>query len=147
VNESTPITESEVQALAANWYAKLDAHAPVEDFMPLLAQQGLEMHYPEGVFKGIEGFQEWYNRVIRLFFDEHHELKEVAVLLPADPANATVVVNWQGSFWKPPEPRSQRIVLDSYHTWVVKRSPDTNKPAILKYVVEKLEYAKGSARL
>jgi hypothetical protein len=147
VSSPAPITEAEVQQLATRWYAMLDAHVPVEEYTDLLAADGLEMRYPEATLRNFADFTAWYERVTRLFFDEVHTLKEVAVPQPAAEPEATVVVNWQASFWKPPAAKSERIVLDSYHTWVLTRSPTTNKPVILKYYVEHLDYHEGSARL
>ena len=142
-----PITEAEVAELATRWYANLDAHAPISEYEDLLAHDDLEMHYPEGVFRGFDGFVRWYDRVLQLFFDEKHTLKTVKIKQTGDPADATVVVNWHGSFWQKPAAQSERIMLDSYHTWTVRRSARTGKPVIQNYVVEKLEYADGSARL
>jgi len=38
-----PITEAEVKEFAKDWYHKLDIHVPLEEFVPMLAEQGLEM--------------------------------------------------------------------------------------------------------
>jgi hypothetical protein len=58
-----------------------------------------------------------------------------------------VVVRWEASVWKPPRPKSERIILDAYQTWTVRRSPRSGKPIIASYVVDRLEYAQGSATL
>jgi hypothetical protein len=147
MNDLAPLTEAEVQEFAQDWYHKLDIHAPLEDFVPLLAEEGLEMVFPEATVKGFEGFKGWYDRVINIFFDEVHTLKEVNVTSQGDQADTKVVVKWEASVWKPPAPKSERIVLDAYQTWVVKRSPTTQKPVVSRYVVDSLEYAEGSAKL
>ncbi len=148
VSNLAPLTQSEIKQLAADWYLKLDVHAPLEEYVPFLAEAGLEMRFPEGTVYGFDGFKGWYERVTRIFFDEVHTLKKVEATSNSNTqVEVKVVVNWQASIWNPPAAKSQRIVSDAYQTWVVKRSPTTQKPVIQSYVVDSLEYAEGSARL
>jgi hypothetical protein len=142
------MTEKEIQSLAAQWYRRLDEHAPAEAYRGLVADAGLELRFPEGTFYGWDGFQQWYDRVIRLFFDESHALRSVHVARStADEAQVQVVVRWEASVWKPPAAASQRIILDAFQTWTVKIAPATGKPVIATYIVDRLEYAEGSAKL
>jgi len=147
MSDLAPVTDAEVQELAKVWYQKLDVHAPLEEFVPLLAEDGLEMVFPEATVQGFEGFKGWYERVIGIFFDEVHTLKEVKMTPQGDRADVKVVVRWEASVWQPPKPNSERIILDAYQTWVVKRSPKTHKPVVSRYVVDSLDYAEGSAQL
>jgi hypothetical protein len=142
-----PLTDAEVQELAKEWYKKLDVHAPLEEFVPMLAEEGLKMVFPEATVEGFEGFKGWYERVIGIFFDEVHTLKKVDVTPKGEQADVKVVVKWEASVWKPPAPKSERIVLDAYQTWVVKRSPQTGKPVVTTYIVDSLDYYEGSAKL
>ena len=141
------LTKAEVQQLATEWYLKLDVHAPLEDYIPFLAEEGLEMRFPEATVYGFEGFKGWYDRVIGIFFDEVHTLKQVEVSPLGDRVNVKVIVKWEASVWNPPAPTSQRIVLDAYQTWVVERSPKTGKPVVVTYIVDSMDYYEGSARL
>ncbi|SRR5579883_1509354 len=141
------LTEAEIQQLAKDWYLKLDVHAPLEDYVPFLAQEGLEMRFPEATVYGFEGFKGWYERVIGIFFDEVHTVKQVKVSPSGDKANVEVIVKWEASVWKAPAAKSERIVLDAYQTWVVKRSPNTGLPVIEIYIVDSLDYYEGSAKL
>lgn len=142
------ITQAEVQELAEVWYKKLDVHAPLEEFKPLLADSGVKMVFPEATVEGWEGFSGWYEKVINIFFDEVHTLKEVTTTpKDNDRADVKVVVKWEASVWKPPAPESERIVLDAYQTWEVQRSPETGKPVVLTYIVDELKYYEGSAKL
>ena len=141
------LTEAEVKQLATEWYLKLDVHAPLEDYIPFLAEEGLEMRFPEATVYGFEGFKGWYERVIGIFFDEVHTLKQVEVSPLGDRVNVKVIVKWEASVWNPPAATSQRIVLDAYQTWVVERSPKTGKPVVLTYIVDSMDYYEGSARL
>ena len=45
---ATPLLESEVSDLVKIWYQKLDVHAPLLDFLPMLGDDNsLEMTFPE----------------------------------------------------------------------------------------------------
>lgn len=145
--EAPPITEPEVNQLAAEWFHKLDVHAPVTDFLPMLAQKGLEMRFPEATLHGVTEFEKWYQGVTHFFFDEVHTLKSVDVKLASRQADVRVVVHWEASRWQPPAARSERIKLDAYQTWVVERSLETGKPVIVTYIVGSLEYQEGSPKL
>ena len=145
---TTPLTQADVQALADVWYKKLDVHAPTEELLPLLADDELEMRFPEGTMRGHAGFTGWYDRVTRIFFDETHTLKQVA-LEPASNghrARVKVVVNWQARAWDPPAPKSKWLGFDAYQTWEVQRSPD-GRPVIVTYIVDELRPMPGSASL
>jgi hypothetical protein len=145
--ELAPLNQAEVQAFAEEWYRKLDVHASLEEFIPLLAEDELEMVFPEATIQGFEGFKGWYERVIGIFFDEVHTVKSVTIAGSGAKAEAKVVVRWEASVWNAPAPYSDRIILDAYQTWEVERSPKTQKVVITRYVVDSLDYAEGSARL
>ena len=147
--QTAPLSTAEVNALAALWYRKLDVHAPLVEVLPLVDDEA-EMKFPEATLRGKAAFEGWYERVIRVFFDEVHTLKQVAVTPNADGADVAdvkVVVHWEASVWSPPAAKSQRIKLDAYQTWQVRRSPITNQPVITTYIVDKLVYDADSAKL
>jgi hypothetical protein len=137
---------AEVKKLATEWYQKLDVHAPLVELLPLVAEDA-RFKFPEATLKGQADFEGWYERVIRLFFDEVHTLKSVDVVQTGGDANVKVVVHWEASVWTPPAAKSQRIKLDAFQTWVVRRCGETERPVIAKYVVDNLEFEKDSARL
>ncbi|MGH3252910.1 MAG: nuclear transport factor 2 family protein [Trebonia sp.] len=141
-------TESELRSYAVNWFAALDRHVDVEALLPLLADQELEMRFPEGVQKGHAGFREWYRTVTSRFFDEAHELKQFAVTR-SDSAGAEVrlVVNWQAKIWDPPEPRSISIGFDASQTWELQGSPATGDLKMTRYIVDALDPMAGSPPL
>lgn len=143
-----PLTKEEVWDFATEWYKKLDIHAPMVEILPMLADEELEMEFPEGPSYGYAGFEAWYQRVIRIFFDEVHTLKEVTPTSSTDDTmNINVVVQWEASMWNPPDAKTARINCDAYQRWVVKRSPDTGQPIVTQYIVDDLKYHEGSATL
>ena len=141
------LTDAELKKFAADWYLKLDVHAPLVEVLPMLASDGLEMKFPEATLRGLAEFEAWYHGVIRIFFDEVHNVKEVKSTISGDKAEVKVVVAWEASVWKPPAAKSARIILDAYQTWSVKRCAESGKPVITRYTVDELKYAPNSAKL
>ncbi len=144
---ATALTEKEVKKLVTQWYRKLDVHAPMVDLLPLLADEGLQMKFPEATLTSLAEFEGWYQRVTRVFFDEVHKLKEVSSTIRGDTAKVHIVVEWRASVWNPPAAKSQRIVADADQSWVVQRSAQTGTPVIASYTVNGLKYHPGSAEL
>jgi hypothetical protein len=142
-----PLTEAEVQACAKEWYRLLDVHAPMVDILPMLATDGIQMKFPEATLTSLAEFEGWYQGVIRIFFDEVHEVKKCDVTVSGDTATADIIVKWEASVWNPPARFSKRIVLDAYQTWTLKRSPVTGAPVVVTYSVDELKYHEGSATL
>jgi hypothetical protein len=144
--DAAPLAAAEVHELAAKWYKKLDVHAPLVELLPLVDEDA-EMKFPEATLRGKAEFESWYERVIRIFFDEVHTLKTVEVTPTDAGADVKIVVRWEASVWNPPAARSQRIKLDAYQTWKVRRSPIGNRPVIATYIVDELKYDADSATL
>jgi hypothetical protein len=154
------LLESEVKQLVDTWYAKLDAHAPVEELLPLLADDGLEMKLPEVTLHGHAEFIQWYERVIRTFFDEIHAMKELHITLTGAPretdvgvdgslmqAQVQLIVNWQARRWRPPAAKSEWLGFDAKQRWVVQRLPNIGKPVVVAYTVDALTPMEGSVLL
>jgi hypothetical protein len=140
------LSHKSVNSLVETWYKKLDVHAPMVEVLPLLAEEGLEMIFPEATVYGHAGFEGWFQRVIRIFFDEVHTVKSVESIISEDIAIVKVVVKWEASVWGGPEPYSKRIRLDAFQTWEV-RSNEKGEPIISKYKVDELKYYDGAHRL
>ncbi len=143
------LSEAEVKGLVDDWYKGLDVHAPTVDMLPLVAEEGLFMRFPEADLEGLAAFDNWYNGVIRIFFDEVHTMQELNITLNADKTESEVklVVRWEASRWKPPAAQSERLMFDAYQTWIIRRSPQSGKPVITKYMVDDLRPLPGSVPL
>ncbi len=90
-----PLSQAEIERFVAAWYRKLDIHAPWEELQSQVAEQGLEMQFPEGSISGVDAFRNWYEGVIRIFFDEVHTVTRVSTTWKGDRSVVDVVVNWQ----------------------------------------------------
>jgi hypothetical protein len=140
-------TKAQLRSYAADWFAALDHHVDIENLLPFLADEELEMHFPEGIQKGHAGFRVWYDTVTRRFFDEIHELKEFTVTRNDTRADIHLVVNWQARVWDPPQPRSKWLRFDATQTWQVRRAHGNENLHIIRYVVNALDPMPGTASL
>jgi len=145
-----PITEDQIKQFVAAWYVLLDIHAPIEECYKLLAEEGLNVQFPDGDIRDFEGFKRWYDRVTNIFFDEDHNVASVEARISGDEAEIDIVVAWQASFWQPPAAKSKRTAMDATQRWTVRRS--SKNPYGLEIVsynatVEPFKYAPGFARL
>lgn len=139
--------KAEIARFVTEWYRKLDVHASQVELMPMLAKRGLRMKFPEATLVGQAAFEAWYQGVMRIFFDEAHQVRSVKVRIRDARAKVAVVVRWEASRWRPPAARSDRIILDAYQTWEIRRSAATGGPEIVTYSVDRIRYVKGSAKL
>lgn len=149
MGELAPLTKKEVEDMVIAWYKALDVHEPQVEVQQYVSEGELEMVFPEATLTSLAEFESWYQTVIRIFFDEVHTMQELNVELSADGSQADVklVVYWAASRWSPPAAKSERLMMDAYQTWVVKRSPASRKPVITKYVVDELKLREGSVPL
>jgi hypothetical protein len=139
-------SRAEIEAFVADWYRKLDIHAPAEELVSLVAD-GVEMQFPEGAIRGVEEFRTWYEGVIRLFFDELHAVTHVGISWRDDRYLLDVVVNWQARRWRPPAPRSEWIGFDAFQRWEMIPSPASGRPVVFRYIVDELRPMPGSPPL
>jgi len=152
--------EADVRAFVYDWYRKLDLHADVGQYLPLLSGADAVMVFPEAKLQGVDAFSAWYRGgspkfdlpgVINQFFDEAHELKRVDVCIAGNGtgdwrADVLIVVKWEARRWQPPNPKSEYLGFDAWQRWVLKLSP-AGQPVIQQYIVDKLEKLQGSADL
>jgi hypothetical protein len=141
------LRQTDVRQLVDDWYAKLDVHAPVEEFLPLLADEGLEMQFPEATLRDKQAFIDWYTGVTHKFFDEVHVMKDLFIGVADNVATVQLVVNWQAHIWNPPAAKSQWLGFDAKQRWIVQASSQTHKPVIVTYIVQALTPMEGSATL
>src|SRR5437588_10825877 len=117
-----PLTESEVRQFVGQWFHKLDIHAPLAEFLAMVADEGIEFRFPEVTVTDKAGLTQWYKRIITTFFDEVHEPKELAIATEGDRATVKSLTQWQASTWNPPAPKSERLTFLARHTWGVRAS-------------------------
>lgn len=161
--ETDPFAAANVQAFAAAWYHALDVHAPTEELLRLVADEGLEMVFPEKSLHGAGDFAAWYAGgaysdgsdapgVINIFFDENHTVRSVETTVAGEDLDVRVVVGWQASWFEPPAAKSKRTSMNATQRWTLQRCRDGKNPYGLEIVrydaaAEPFAYAPGFATL
>ncbi len=142
------LTEAAIRAMADDWFRKLDEHVREVELLPFLVSEGLKQNWPDYKVESLGDFEGWYQRALRLFFDELHTVKEVTPTIDADGRRAIVkvVVNWQASTWTPGDRNSKRLHMDAYQTWEVVSGP-AGTPQIKTIDVDDVKLMPGSATL
>jgi hypothetical protein len=143
MNNTTPLTKCEVQELVNEFYTKLDAHAPVEEYINLFAfeDEGLVLQFPGSRLTNWEQFKPWYESTLNKFFDEIHTAEKIELTTNNEQANIQAIVHWEATTWEPPHAHSNRIVASVNQSWVVIRSAKTQKPVFKQYIVDKINYS------
>ncbi len=159
---SGDITQGQIEAFAAAWYQALDFHAPTDEIATLVAEDDVQMIFPEKTLYGLGDFLAWYSGgtysdgeqtpgVISIFFDENHNIVSVETLTADDSsAEVRVVVAWQASWFEPPAAKSKRVSADFTQVWKLRRTDKNDYGLeITSYnaVAEPPSYAPGFARL
>ncbi len=154
-------TREQVHSFAATWYQALDFHAPTEEVLKMVADENLQMIFPERTLHGINDFVIWYAGgtysdgvstpgVINIFFDEKHSVVLLNPIITEDTITAQIVVAWQTSRFVPPAARSERISADFTQEWILRRSNKNQYGLVIESynaVAAPSVYAPGFSRL
>jgi len=73
---NTAVIPEQGQQIAAAWYRALDVHAPLDECR-WLADNNLNMQFPDGDIHDFSSFQRWYGGVTNRFFDEKHTIQKI----------------------------------------------------------------------
>jgi hypothetical protein len=155
------ISNEQIQSFVAAWYRALDQHVPPAECAKLVAEDSLEMVFPEKTLHGASDFLAWYAGgtysdgtkapgVINIFFDENHNVVSVKSQISGNQATLEVVVAWQASWFEAPAAKSKRVSLDATQRWVVRSSTkNAYGLEVTSYnaMAEPFQYAPGFARL
>lgn len=147
---SNSLSLEQIKIFVAAWYQALDFHLPLDTAYSFLADQGLNMQFPDGDIRDYASFTKWYERVTNLFFDENHYVQTVEARINGNEAVVDIVVGWQASWWEAPAAKSKRVSMDATQRWTVRRSTKNSYGLeIVTYnaTVEPFKYAPGFARL
>ncbi|HEX5400919.1 MAG TPA: hypothetical protein VFX16_01310 [Pseudonocardiaceae bacterium] len=131
------VSVRELQQFVSDWYATLDRHEPFEKIADHLDEQQLRFVFPEVTVSTVAGLRDWYEGVVRRFFDEIHRVDVADVDFEGDRVKIHVVVNWTTRVWDPPAAKSQILSYDADQSWEVVID-SSGRPRLRDYVVNGL---------
>lgn len=134
------LTENMVRNLILTWYSSTNEHRPVEEFESLLSED-VEMRYPnkKEPFTGRTAFREWYADVLKIYFDETHEVESWDIKLDGKRAVAVVIVRWEARSWPVGSARSKYEASLSRQRFEIERSSANGRVYIQKKIAETFE--------
>lgn len=134
------LTEAMVQNVVLTWYTSTNDHRPVEDFETMLSED-VQMRYPNRPepFLGRSAFRIWYAGVLKLYFDETHEVESWDIKVEGSKAVAVVVVRWEARSWVEGAARSKYEAFLSRQRFEMDRSTEDGRVYIRKKIVETFE--------
>jgi hypothetical protein len=123
--------ENDIVSFVYQVYSMYDRHAPVDQFLPLLAPRNLEMRFPEATLRSHADFKRWYAEVGKAIASNTHTLESVkATLLGGGRYQADIVGIWQAE-----SRNGEYIVFRFRQRWTLLDGPG-KKPIIQGYTVE-----------
>jgi quinol monooxygenase YgiN len=130
-----PPAPDEVSAFVATWFQRLSDRAPVDELLPMVADEGLDMRFPDATLASHEDFRKWYEQVGQAFRDQSHEVLEVQQTPGADASvDLAVTVIWRATTIADGRSFASRAT----QSWRLRRSSTTAEPEIVGYHVESL---------
>ncbi|MFC0547846.1 nuclear transport factor 2 family protein [Kutzneria chonburiensis] len=87
----------DVATFVQQWYDLLSDHEPVERLLPMVADDGLEMAFPERTLRGHADFRDWYVAVGEAFSDQTHTVELLSSTDNGDTIDIAVTVVWEAT--------------------------------------------------
>jgi steroid delta-isomerase-like uncharacterized protein len=136
---SSGLSDAEIRAFVDTWCRRLDAHAPPDELLGLVDVDEFEAQFPGGQRQTRAEFAEFYQQSLGKFFDERHEVRRLD--FHPDPLGAEVrlLVRWQARQRTDNPSTDELLSRDVKQRWRIRRSPRTNRPVLLRYVIESTE--------
>lgn len=123
--------DGDVRAFAQNWFDLLSDHKPVELLLRLIADDGLEMVFPERTLHGHADFVEWYAVVGHSFVDQSHEIERLDTRAGDEGIDVEV-----GVIWRATEASGGRhIAVRANQKWLLTRDAHSGEMIITRYRV------------
>lgn len=91
------LTERSPAQFAQNWFDALSLHQSVEDILPYLSDEGLEMYFPDATLLNEADVRRWFDVVGASFTDQAHIVEQIVETPTADGVDLAVTVIWQAT--------------------------------------------------
>ena len=122
--------ENDIKSFVYLVFGMYDKHVPVKEFLPLLADKGLEMKFPEATLRSQADFKKWYADVGRNFESNSHTLERVDVSFPGKGRYLVDLV----VFWQALGRDGKYASFRAHQVWTLEDGG--KQPRILTYLVE-----------
>ncbi|HMH94537.1 MAG TPA: antibiotic biosynthesis monooxygenase [Streptosporangiaceae bacterium] len=126
----------EVSQFVRDWFAKLSAHAPVRELLPMLVTDGLVMELPEATLTSEAKFRKWYTRVGNAYYGQSYEIEyleaaEVPGSLAVDLALSVIWTARRAG-------DGASLAFRARQSWRLVRCPKTGQALIARFQVREM---------
>lgn len=118
---------NDVRAFVYQWFHWFDVHADEKLFLEHLAEDGLELRYPESTLRSHAEFAAWYRGVGDTIRSNTHDVSEVEVTVLAEQRYQITLRVW----WRAVTTKGESLSINLRQIWQIKRHQD-------HFLVEKL---------
>jgi ketosteroid isomerase-like protein len=125
---------SGIRQFVQEWYDKLSDHVPVEQLLPMVSAQNLEMVFPEKTVRNEADFRDWYQYIGHTYADQSHTLEKLDSRPDRDGTHVDLTLIWKAT----QRSDGSRLTFRAEQSWLVGTSPGTGEPVIVNYRVEAL---------
>lgn len=126
--------QGEIKTFVQKWFDLLSAHVPVEHLLPMLAQENLEMVFPERTLLSHDDFRDWYRVVGENFTNQEHILEELNSRDTEDGVEINLKVVWKAVQTSD----GSHLAFCATQSWLLQKSAQTDQPVTVKYRVHSL---------
>jgi len=123
--------ENDIKSFVHRVFGMYDKHVPVEQFLPLLRDGGLEMVFPEVTLRSHADFRKWYANVGKNFESNTHTLERVDVTFPGGGRYGVDLT----VFWQALGRDGKYVSFRAHQVWTLDNGTDGKSPRILRYLV------------
>ena len=128
------LSNEKIHGFVKTWFDQLSRHAPVEELLPMIADTGLKMKFPDKTILNQGDFCDWYREIGKTYSNQEHILEKVNIKNQFVSAKVNISVIWKAQ----KKSDGSSVVARASQSWKLIRLPLTNKLAILEYIVHSL---------
>lgn len=119
-----------IRAFVQEWFRLLSTHQPVDLLLAHLADEGLEMVFPERTLRGHDDFRDWYAAVGAAYQDQDHVLERFHGHVDGDRTSVQLTVLWTAT----QKSDNAKLAFRADQEWLISTA-DTGRPVIVTYRV------------
>jgi hypothetical protein len=119
------------EQFVGEWFDLLSAHAPVDNLLPFVSENDLEMVFPERTLRSHADFRDWYKAVGETYSNQEHVVEKIDATPAGDGQDLAVTVIWRAV----QKSDDAKIAVRAQQSWRLATS-GSGGPLIRKYRVE-----------
>jgi hypothetical protein len=142
-----PLTKAEVKKVILKFWELNAKKKHVADFIPIVDENFKIVLKEKGKevisFIGLSGLQDHQDGKAPIFYNQKFVLKSMRIKITNNEGIAKTVSQWHCMECRPQMAFCKKLIANLKHTWVIKRSPITNRAVIALHSCDYFRYVPG----